>query len=209
MAGMATPDHPHPNRGGTAYRMSAVWQAVEAWMAVLMGSLLAALVVLIGLLAFGGNWAINAGWLPFAMMFCGLAVVLEGPFLVRLWVTVWRGEHRVGPMLAARQRRYPLILAVPVAGWWALHFAAAVLMVSAVEAGAMNGPGPRAAGEQGILVLIAVLFAYAASVAANVYLLLAVNALLPRGRVVGWVWRNRFWIDLVPAAITAAVVILR
>lgn len=116
-------------------------------------------------------------------------LLLDIPYLVRLWRTAFRGPAPITFETAARQRILPLVLRPPIVLWWLAHFAAAVWLSLLTTT--------LVIGDEPVMVhTLSFFLATSYGYAANGYLMNAVCALTrsPGARLA--VWRRRGLIDV-------------
>jgi len=123
-------------------------------------------------------------------------LLLDVPYLVRLWRVAFRGPPPITFEAAARQRMAPLILRPVIAIWWLAHFSLAVAASLTTAAMVMEG-------EPVMMHAIRFLLATSYGYAGNGYLMNAVCALTRSPSAREWVWRPRGIVDVALGVIGA------
>jgi hypothetical protein len=182
------------------YRKSTVLEKVE----VLAGVVLVVVVALTAAAAF--VWCVsrtiaaqpNQTPLLFVALWVAMSVaeIATVGLFIRGWMT---NESPILVKIANLQPRWSNLFSAPVAVWWGWHF---LVMLVGAEMMFDLGIAPRA----GLLPVMAldlfrIVWIFAASVASNGFLLLALHALSRGGLVVRRAYDARFAVDLACAAV--------
>jgi hypothetical protein len=123
-------------------------------------------------------------------------LLLDVPYLVRLWRVAFRGPPPITFEAAARQRMAPLVLRPLIAIWWLAHFSLAVAASLITAAMVMEG-------EPVLIHSVRFLLATSYGYAGNGYLMNAICALTRSPSAREWVWRRRGVVDVALGVIGA------
>jgi hypothetical protein len=169
------------------HRLRSALLTAEDWLGMFFGALLT--LMLAGLLGLMWEDQFTRGparWIT-TVLFVGW-VVLDLPYVIRLFVVALGRWKPLALEVARRQWVAPFVFRVPIAIWWAAHFAGGVCF-------AILGEGLDKAGDPRGVRAMAFLMSASYGLAANGYLMLAVGAITCSERVRQAVWRHRVLID--------------
>jgi hypothetical protein len=161
---------------------------IEAWAGAFMATILAVLCALMGLMLLLGNRFLVLPDSVYLLLIVAVTILIEGPFVWRVWAAIFRNERPIGPAVARRFRSAPVALRPAITLWWLGHVAVAMLAAAACTAGLDAPPAIDA--------LLSQLFFFSIAVCVNVYIALAVKSLTGRLSAVRYFWDNRFAVDL-------------
>lgn len=172
-------------------------ETLEAWIAALSGSLLSFLFVCVLLLP--NQLAINMPVGAYLAMIFGLGLILEGPFLYRLWAATVAKERPIGPAVARRAFIGNILVRVLAAAWWFGHVAIAMMfiIVSEVQLLKLNG---NIAEDLAMSVLV-----FGMTVCCNVFIALFVKAVFRTDSAVATFWRWRLLVDITLTVISLVI----
>jgi hypothetical protein len=176
--------------------LAGVAHKVEGGLGMFFGTLLT--LMLAGLIVFihdmwtAGQRVERAVWLGFAIGW----VLLDVPYLIRLWRVAFAGPPPITYEAAARQRMMPVILRPVIALWWLAHFGFAALASVFTKSFVLDGDPILV---HSVCFLVATSYGYAA----NGYLMNAICALTRSTDARIAVWRRRGLIDLALGVIGA------
>jgi hypothetical protein len=170
---------------------------VEGGLGMFFGTLLTLMLAGLIVLMTGEMWTAGRSGERAIWLTCASGwMLLDVPYLVRLWRVAFAGPPPITYEAAARQRMAPVILRPAITLWWFAHFALAALASVFTTSLVLEGDPVLV---HSICFLLATSYGYAA----NGYLMNAVCALTrsPNARLA--VWRRRGLIDVALGVIGA------
>jgi hypothetical protein len=150
---------------------------------------------LVGFVSAPKKWEV-ATWFVLVILW----VVLELPFLWRVWTSAMRGHMPLALYVAARQPLRPFPFNLIIGVWWLGHFVVGMFAAYFVETQMVPS-----AEEPAVAAMVGLLMVLFYSFAANIYLAHAVAA-VTRGPIVEVIWRYRALFDLMLSVVAMLAV---
>jgi hypothetical protein len=165
-------------------------ERLEDGLAMLFGNLVTLMLgMLIGLLIVGEGERQSVAERVFFISLAAGWLLLDVPYLVRLWHVAFRGNHPWALETAKRQRLMPVPMRPIIALWWLAHFACGAWF--SLSSTLMFSPDERLP-----VAALSLFMGFCYGVATNGYLIIGVCALTTSQSIREACWRWRFLLDL-------------
>lgn len=186
--------NPEPRSGlgryGRVYEeTSSRLERVERWVAAVFGTLVSALFVCL-LLLLNDKRIFGNAWGPLVFI-AAMAIVVEAPFLYRLWSCARQGTGPIGPAVCQRTTPFPFPFRLFVIFWWLAHILVGLGSVITAEMQlikqGMNNPILESLFSGATL--------FGMSICCNVFIAMFVKQVSGRDSYVESFWSSRLIVD--------------